>query len=813
MIIEGNISLGRGVKVNSLPIPYGEVVFTANTIGDFNNPRTGTANAMYRWTVPAGVTSISVLCIGGGGAGGGGTLWAESGNSPNQTYPASASKMYSGGGGGGGGLAYSNNLTVVPGTEYIIQVGGGGERNVVNYDSMDPDYGDASNSWGVPRATDGGASFFTTNAAIVAHQTPLVQANGGIAGFTNTMPTYDSLSNTNLLTTYWTSQGGGGGGAAGYKGAGGAGGSVGPLSGRISGGNGGTTSGTKKSAGFSGGAGGAASWIDQGGDGDIPVGAPGRGSNPAIGSGGGGGGSAEFILSRKQQNSTTTWKTISTAEFGPGGRTGAYGGGGVGIYGAGDDGKTVEPAWDNQNYGGLSTGLYGEVQGPHLNTYVKCSGSGGADGRYDQTLFEYSYLVPNNIPGLGASSAANGSSTPSMSQGAAYGGGGGADFYGGFMQQDVTGNWNNYHGRFVPIPGIAVGGPGAVRIVWPGTTRQFPSTRVQQINPRLLGIPDIDQDTSCEIEILCVAGGGCGGAGSYAFYLNGQYYYSGGGGAGGGGMARKTVRVRKGSRLLFYVGAGGGALSAGSSTEVFQSYVPDNTGSELILQALGGGLGGLAGQAWVGTTSWGHNGGSGGGSGGYCGTTSGVNGVGGGQGNPGHGSNGYGQIVTAYSAAGSGGGCGMLGDRKWIYAVSEGKYNSTYFGRGYIMLAGGGGGGGSTGSSYGGAGGNGGGGGGALTYNYYGGGYTISAEPGGQNTGGGGGGGGGAAYSYYTDYYGTRYAYSNSLGARGGSGIVIIHLPSDSNLKYTIVGSASVSPQPDGSIMISFYDSSTITFD
>jgi alpha-tubulin suppressor-like RCC1 family protein len=52
------------------------------------------------WTCPAGVYSVSVVCI-GGGAGGGVKL-----------------------GGGGGGLGYKNNYTVVPGTVYTVSVAG-----------------------------------------------------------------------------------------------------------------------------------------------------------------------------------------------------------------------------------------------------------------------------------------------------------------------------------------------------------------------------------------------------------------------------------------------------------------------------------------------------------------------------------------------------------------------------------------------------------------------------------------------------------------------------------------------------------------
>jgi hypothetical protein len=64
----------------------------------------------YTWIVPAGVTSISVMAVGGGGAGGTGGVGA--GGSAN--------------GGGGGGYAYIYNYSVTPGTGYTIQVGAGG---------------------------------------------------------------------------------------------------------------------------------------------------------------------------------------------------------------------------------------------------------------------------------------------------------------------------------------------------------------------------------------------------------------------------------------------------------------------------------------------------------------------------------------------------------------------------------------------------------------------------------------------------------------------------------------------------------------
>jgi hypothetical protein len=85
-----------GIAVSSLPGGPGESLYTT--------PGT------YSWTAPQGITNISVLCVGGGGGG------ASSGGIGGP----------SGGGGAGGGLAYKNNITVVPGTNYTLSVGAGG---------------------------------------------------------------------------------------------------------------------------------------------------------------------------------------------------------------------------------------------------------------------------------------------------------------------------------------------------------------------------------------------------------------------------------------------------------------------------------------------------------------------------------------------------------------------------------------------------------------------------------------------------------------------------------------------------------------
>jgi hypothetical protein len=71
---------------------------TAGVVGQalFASPGT------FNWTAPAGVTKVSVVAIGAGGYG-------SSGGGP--------------GSGGGGGLGWKNNITVVPGQTYPVQVG------------------------------------------------------------------------------------------------------------------------------------------------------------------------------------------------------------------------------------------------------------------------------------------------------------------------------------------------------------------------------------------------------------------------------------------------------------------------------------------------------------------------------------------------------------------------------------------------------------------------------------------------------------------------------------------------------------------
>ena len=73
--------------------------------------QTFTTPGRYTWVVPEGVTSITVLAVGGGGAGG---------------YLPGYASITSANGGGGGGYAYMYDYSVTPGDTYTIQVGCGG---------------------------------------------------------------------------------------------------------------------------------------------------------------------------------------------------------------------------------------------------------------------------------------------------------------------------------------------------------------------------------------------------------------------------------------------------------------------------------------------------------------------------------------------------------------------------------------------------------------------------------------------------------------------------------------------------------------
>ncbi len=126
----------------------------------------------YSWTVPDGVTSISVVCVGGGGAG---------------------ETNHDGASGGGGGLAYKNGLAVTPGDTINVYVGGGG----------------FSAGWGQTNPDSGQSSYITYNGTnyAVAGGGEGAQGSAGDGWYSNS----NSFPNTN-------SDGGGQGGSGYHQG-------------------------------------------------------------------------------------------------------------------------------------------------------------------------------------------------------------------------------------------------------------------------------------------------------------------------------------------------------------------------------------------------------------------------------------------------------------------------------------------------------------------------------------------------------------------------------------------------------------------
>ena len=243
----------------------------------------------YSWTCPRDVTSISVVAVGGGGSGSDSSYYQQ--------------------GGGGGGLGYKNNIAVIPGNSYTVQVGIGGGRG-----------GSVSN---------GGDSFMTNDQNEV-----IVAGNGGKSGNSDTTSTSPYVGFTVHPGGTFVGDGGGrGGGGGAYGGPNGynSGGGAGGYSGI--GGNGGSgTMGTQHTAGSGGGGGGGGllggNAYSCGGGG---VGLLGEGNNGAAGrtasggSGGCGGGGGSSGGNGAQGGHSPS----------KGGTGGQYGGGGTGQYAGG----------------------------------------------------------------------------------------------------------------------------------------------------------------------------------------------------------------------------------------------------------------------------------------------------------------------------------------------------------------------------------------------------------------------------------------------------------------------------------------------
>jgi hypothetical protein len=96
-----------------------------------------TTAGIYNWTAPTGVTSVSVVAVGGGA---------------------------SGHANGGAGLGYKNNITVVPGNSYTVVVGAYGSSSSTGTDGTDSYFISAAtvSGEGGAQGTNGGGSYTGT---------------------------------------------------------------------------------------------------------------------------------------------------------------------------------------------------------------------------------------------------------------------------------------------------------------------------------------------------------------------------------------------------------------------------------------------------------------------------------------------------------------------------------------------------------------------------------------------------------------------------------------------------------------------------
>ena len=259
---------------------YGSAEWTQSpplTTGAWNN------GTWQNWTVPAGVTSVCMLCIGGGAG-------ADGGNN-----------------GGGGGLVWINDVPVTPGTTLQIYHGRTGGRN---------------GSW---NGQDGHGEY---SSIIDANGIQIIQAWGGHKGYYNGISgghggDWDHRDAIYASLPYGGSKGGEGAGGGGASGKGGGGGASG-YSGQ--GGDGGSPC-SNGAAGQGGGGGGGGGNCNQDGGQGGGVGIYGEGANGAgggygnyasPGQGGSGGGAGAGTYGQ--------W-TSETGKFGGGSGAGSGGAG------------------------------------------------------------------------------------------------------------------------------------------------------------------------------------------------------------------------------------------------------------------------------------------------------------------------------------------------------------------------------------------------------------------------------------------------------------------------------------------------------
>lgn len=219
-----------------------------------------TTPGTYSYTVPVGIKTLCVLCVGGGGSG---------------RFNAYDNLS---GGGGGGALIWVNSISVTVGQVFNIIVGNGGDGPSAE-----------SNTYTGPGLPGMASRFYFVNNSIIRLNI-LADGGGGAGGGVNGAGGaggVKSLTNTEFTIG---GSGGGNGGAGGAGSSGGSGGGGGAAGYTGNGGAGGTSSGNG-GAGLGGGGGGGGAATNSGGAGGVGIlngqGASGTGGISAAGGSGG----------------------------------------------------------------------------------------------------------------------------------------------------------------------------------------------------------------------------------------------------------------------------------------------------------------------------------------------------------------------------------------------------------------------------------------------------------------------------------------------------------------------------------------------
>lgn len=289
--------------IDTSTAPYGSALFLPSNFPSGNN-----LVSTFFWTVPAGVTSVSIVCVGAGGSGIGGGIYTVCS------------------GGGGGALSYKNNVSVTPGETLYVRVGEPAQFGYQSYNG-----GNSS------------VHKVTSNVFIVGAKggtNPWESSDSNPNGTANTTPALrmTGANGTSLATgsapTSWSDgggQGGLGGSGVGYTTAAGSGGGAGGYAGN--GGNGGSGNNSSGSAGLGGGGGGGAAgrFSDHwggGGGGVFPYGQTANGAGGTWPAGQGGGGSV-WDTSTMTHPSARSYTSMTNRNTPNGGR--GFGGGGAGV--------------------------------------------------------------------------------------------------------------------------------------------------------------------------------------------------------------------------------------------------------------------------------------------------------------------------------------------------------------------------------------------------------------------------------------------------------------------------------------------------